>query len=396
MKEVAKLGAMMAYDTESDRIIMFGGWKWEPYHEIYQSTGVGETWSYDYETNTWTNETTEDSPPFRGAASMSYDETNDRMILFGGFNSKMYELSSTTPFYNDTWVYDYNTNTWTNMNPTVSPPPLGNHGSAFDAESNKTIIFSGRSCRECEGSDETWVYDYKENTWTKMNPTVYPSKRLGGKMTYNSESDRIIVFGGLEYPLIRRFSDTWTYDYNTNTWTNMNSPSPPSARYSHTTDYDSESDVIILFGGYSLDSVGGSVYNDDTWAYHYQANAPSAPRNLQGLLADGEISLSWEIPSTEAGSPITGYVLYRGSDADSLAEHETIQGKESLIYVDTEISKGNTYFYAVRAKNAVGESTNSNIVSIPIPSAAPGFSLLILSISLLAYTIFWRRRKSEV
>jgi fibronectin type 3 domain-containing protein len=149
--------------------------------------------------------------------------------------------------------------------------------------------------------------------------------------------------------------------------------------------------VSILFGGRTLDSTRDSVYKDDTWAYHYQTNAPSPPRNLQGLLADGEISLSWETPSTEAGSPITNYVLYRGSDADSLAEYATVQGKETVTFVDTEVSQGNTYFYAVRAKNAIGESKNSNVVDINIPGGAPGFSILILSFSLFTYIMFKRK-----
>ncbi|MHA2108568.1 MAG: Kelch repeat-containing protein, partial [Candidatus Hodarchaeales archaeon] len=328
MKNVARLGSSMAYDSESDRIIVFGGWKWEPYHSVYQNTSVGETWSYDYETNTWTNMTTETSPPFRGACSLSYDEANDRMIMFGGFNSEMYYTDTTIPFYGDTWAYDYNTNTWTNMNPAVSPPPLGNHESAYDSESNKTVIFGGRSYASCVTLDETWAYDYSENTWINMNPEVHPSGRGAQGMIYNSKIDRIVLFGG-SICLDVLYDDTWAYDYNTNMWINMNSPSPPSRRLSPTFDYDSESDVSILFGGRTLDSTRDSVYKDDTWAYHYQTNAPSPPRNLQGLLADGEISLSWETPSTEAGSPITNYVLYRGSDADSLAEYATVQGKET-------------------------------------------------------------------
>jgi hypothetical protein len=152
--------------------------------------------------------------------------------------------------------------------------------------------------------------------------------------------------------------------------------------------------VSILFGGRTLDSTRDSVYKDDTWAYHYQANAPSPPRNLQVSLANGEASLSWETPSTEAGSSITDYVLYRGSDADSLAEYVIVQGKETITFVDTEVSKGSTYFYAVRAKNAVGESKNSNVVDINIPGGAPGFSLLILSFTLIIYTGIRKRRSN--
>ncbi|MHA2109582.1 MAG: hypothetical protein ACW99R_17880, partial [Candidatus Hodarchaeales archaeon] len=70
------------------------------------------------------------------------------------------------------------------------------------------------------------------------------------------------------------------------------------------------------------------------------------------------------------------------------------QGSETLTYIDSEVSKGNTYFYAVRAKNAVGESKNSNVVDINIPGGAPGFSLLILSFTLIIYTGIRKRRSN--
>ncbi|NHJ02979.1 MAG: hypothetical protein EAX86_12660 [Candidatus Heimdallarchaeota archaeon] len=393
MKNVAKLAAAMAYDSESDRIIMFGGWKWAHGHSVYQDTGVGETWSYDYETNIWMNLTTENSPPFRGCCSLTYDEANDRMIMFGGFDSNM-NLNTDLPFYHDTWAYDYNTNTWTNMSPTVNPPSLGNPGCAYDIESNKTILFGGVSCRNtyrCVDRDETWVYDYKENTWTNMNPVVHPTNRVLGMMTYNSKIDRVLFFGGLFYNGGIYLGDTWNYDYNSNIWTNMNSPNPPSRRMIHSFDYDSESDVAILFGGKTIDSIGASVLISDTWAYRYQANAPTPPTNLQAEEVNGEVNLTWTVPLTHAGSPITEYVIYRGSEADSRTLYKTVLGAETFNFHDTEVNKGGTYFYTVRAKNAVGESEDSDIVEIKIPSTAPGFSILIVSSTFLVWAIYKKK-----
>ncbi|MFW9904336.1 MAG: kelch repeat-containing protein [Candidatus Thorarchaeota archaeon] len=395
MKNAAKLAAAMAYDSESDRIIMFGGWKWAHGHSVYQETGVGETWSYDYETNTWTNLTTENSPPFRGCCSLTYDKANDRMIMFGGFDSKMNEVT-TLPFYHDTWAYDYNTNTWTNMTPTVSPPPLGNPGTTYDSKSNKTILFGGVSCRDCVDLDETWVYDYKENTWTNLNPVIHPTKRVLGMMTYNSKLDRIIFFGGLQYNGGIYHSDTWMYNYNTNTWTDMNSPAPPDRRYSHSFDYDSESDVSIIFGGRVKDNNGVSYVVADTWAYHYQANIPSSPRNLKATLINETVRLSWNCSETDAGSPITEYVIYRGNKSDSLTLYSIVLGAEVTHFQDTEVSRGATYYYAIRAKNAVGESKDSNVVSITIPSSpgVPGFSLVLTS-AIIIYLVVLRKRSNQ-
>ncbi|MFX1504772.1 MAG: kelch repeat-containing protein [Promethearchaeota archaeon] len=387
MRKIAKIMAAVAYDSESDRIIMFGGWKWAHDQIVYQSTGVGETWSYDYDSNTWENLTTENSPPFRGGCTMSYDKANDKMIMFGGINS---DMNGTIPFYQDTWVYDYNNNIWTNMSPIVSPPPLATLGSAYDSESDKMIIFGGRSCMDGVDRDETWAYDYKENTWTNMHPPVYPSKRCVCKMIYNSRIDRILLFAGVRHYDWEIYRDTWSYDYNTNTWTDMNSPSPPSDRHAFAFNYDSESDVAILFGG----SGGAGVLND-TWAYHYQANVPSKPLYLQVTEINGEANLTWSAPLTCAGSPITEYIIYRGNKSDSLTLYKTIQGKDTLEYIDADISKGGTYFYTVCAKNSIGESETSNVVSITISSpGVPGFSLVLAS-AIMIYLVVLRRKSSQ-
>ena len=166
----------------------------------------------------------------------------------------------------------------------------------------------------------------------------------------------------------------------------MNSPSPPSARYYNTFAYDSQSNVSILFGGLS----GGN--KDDTWAYQYQPNVPSEPRDLQAILKNGSVTLTWKSSKTNAGSPITSYLVYRGTTLESLVNYATIQVEDPLEFIDTEVSKGTTYYYAIRAKNAIGESKNSNSVDIKIPAPASGFTLIILSFSLIIHSVIRRKK----
>ncbi|MHA2367062.1 MAG: Kelch repeat-containing protein, partial [Candidatus Hodarchaeales archaeon] len=135
MKGHGRVLSALAYDEESDRIIMFGGT--DEYY--FTGTGPGETWSYDYNTNTWTEMTPPNSPPARAEHSMCYDSINDRIILYGGFDLIKYNKNQT--FFQDTWAYDYNTNTWTNMSPLTSPPPQSTQWSAFDSESGKVVNF---------------------------------------------------------------------------------------------------------------------------------------------------------------------------------------------------------------------------------------------------------------
>ncbi len=84
---------------------------------------------------------------------------------------------------------------------------------------------------------------------------------------------------------------------------------------------------------------------------------PSAPQNLVASSVSDGISLSWSPPTSDGGSPITSYKIYRG----------TISGTETYFtsvtdtsYTDTSVSAGTTYYYKVSAVNIAGEGPPSN------------------------------------
>ena len=99
-----------------------------------------------------------------------------------------------------------------------------------------------------------------------MSPSSAPSRRRGTNMVYDEESDLIILFGGKcdEGAIL---GDTWTFDVNSNTWTNMSPATAPEARRWQYMTYDSKSDLVILFGGFT-----GSLSLDDTWTYDVDTN----------------------------------------------------------------------------------------------------------------------------
>src|SRR5712691_8764022 len=67
------------------------------------------------------------------------------------------------------------------------------------------------------------------NIWTNMNPAIHPSNRIGHRMAYDSGSDRIVLFGGLTEVGGIRNDETWIYDFDTNTWTRTTPPATPGA-----------------------------------------------------------------------------------------------------------------------------------------------------------------------
>jgi hypothetical protein len=140
----------MTYDERSDRVIVFGG---------ADDTGaLGDTWSYDLDTDTWTRLSKGGGPEPRSYAAMAYDRRSDRAILFGGVTGPAEEPLG------DTWAFDTETGSWTELD-VEGPSPRGWHVMAADAETGTIVLFGGGPSREgC--TDETWIFDPREESWT--------------------------------------------------------------------------------------------------------------------------------------------------------------------------------------------------------------------------------------
>ncbi|MCK4949509.1 MAG: right-handed parallel beta-helix repeat-containing protein [Thermoplasmata archaeon] len=95
---------------------------------------------------------------------------------------------------------------------------------------------------------------------------------------------------------------------------------------------------------------------------------PSAPPGLEALPGHREVTLSWNPPAFDGGSPITGYAIYRGPaprEEVLLAEIGNV-----LNYTDAEVTAGRTYHYRVAARNAYGEGPKSEGVNVTAPNGS--------------------------
>src|SRR5207302_19945 len=102
------------------------------------------------------------------------------------------------------------------------------------------------------------------------------------------------------------------------------------------------------------------------------ATAPGAPRNLQATPGDGQVTLNWQAPSDDGGSPILLYTIYRGNSSGG--ESFLITVPLVTTYTDATVTNGVTYYYKVSATNAVGEGPKSNEASATpsAPATPPG------------------------
>lgn len=123
------------------------------------------------------------------------------------------------------------------------------------------------------------------------------------------------------------------------------------------------------------DSSGGiiassaeNIYGGDAFAVATSSGTPTVPQPPTNLAAtsasQSQINLSWNAPSDNGGSAITGYQIERSTDAGSTWNVLVSNtGSGSTAYSDTGLTANTSYAYRVSAINSVGTSSQSNVSS---------------------------------
>ena len=127
---------------------------------------------------------------------MAYDSVRGVTVMFGG--------ADPSGVRGDTWEWDGTT--WTQRNPTTSPPARYGHAMAFNAERGVTELFGGQTGFAFGAGvlGDTWQWD--GNDWTQV-PITGPTPRTFTKMVYDSNRHRTVLFGG--YNGSQFVGDTW-------------------------------------------------------------------------------------------------------------------------------------------------------------------------------------------
>jgi methionine-rich copper-binding protein CopC len=227
----------MAYDVQSDRIILFGG---------TQKNAVlsAETWAYDVDGDAWTNMRPAASPGARRDHSMVYDPRHDRVILYGGFMDG-------NVIKDDTWTYDFDNNTWTLVTASPKPPERYMHAAAFDSGSVRMVVFGGSSLTGGYKTwAETWTFDLENRSWKNATSGSGPSARTYHTMSYDARHDRIVLFGGNAGGNAAD-DGTWVYDNDAGGWEEKKPASRPEGRDRHSSAYDEAGNRVVVFGGYA-------------------------------------------------------------------------------------------------------------------------------------------------
>ncbi len=219
----------MVYDPLRHKALMFGGTN---FNQVFN-----DIWEYDYDQNTWIELSPANSPEPRQMHGMVYIPNQDIIMMFGG------RRNGGGASFNDSWKYSYTSNEWQEFFPSNSPPFQDHVNITYDTSSNKVILYAG----PVSGSrPKTWAYDFDSNSWTNLNPVHLPDSDHSS-LVYDPFHEKSILLGnspGSNDML------TWAFNYSENSWTNITPQSMPDVYIEHAAMvYINDHNAFIQYGG---------------------------------------------------------------------------------------------------------------------------------------------------
>lgn len=175
-----RIGHSAAYVSTSGKTVVLGGTLANPTNQLGTSS---EVWEWDG--NDWSARITQHTPLGLNGAVFAYDESRDRIVMFGLQNS-----CTAAP---DLWEWDGTT--W--LDRTVSgPPALVGEAMVYDASRGATLISGGTTpwCGPGTPVADVWAWD---GAVLRQLPEM-PAPRTDHAMCYDSDRQRIVVFGGYD------------------------------------------------------------------------------------------------------------------------------------------------------------------------------------------------------
>ena len=249
-----RLGHRMFYDPIREKVMLYGGAKWDSRYTYYN-----DLWEYDPDSGLWYEIQTSNTPPGRFNSMVTYIPERHELFMFGGYTS--------SDRVSDTWILDLETMEWTELDPVDYPSPRSDASVSYDLENDVVILFSGYRRDEVK-TQQTWVYSFKEENWVEMFPENPPLHQYGHYMVYVPETGQHLMYPG-HWSVVSGTATTshghggniWEYKYPENEWIEHSADPRPAGRYWGNVVYDPDENRIVLFGGH------GSREFDDTWSY---------------------------------------------------------------------------------------------------------------------------------
>ena len=268
----------VAFDAGRGRLVVYGG-----------SDSLKGTWEWDGAR--WTQVAdSASSPPPRGGATLGYDPSQRKLVMFGGWWS-----NPRTPEFRlfcDTWTFDGRRWDQVNDGPCITDR-VRNNSIVYDVRRRALYLLDGtpevrpdtlRPLRiwrwtghawsiadslgpRREGWDrgvydasrgvivfpvfrgpDTGVWEWDGSHWRHLTPTGGPEARQAQALEYDVRRRRVVMIGGQTYDPMKFLGDAWTWDGAR--WTELTLPGAPNERSGGNLVDDSAHGRLLYFGGY--------------------------------------------------------------------------------------------------------------------------------------------------
>ncbi len=243
----------MAYDQVNEALVIFGGEDW------YTEMAMGDTWAYNIRDGTWEQMNPTIAPPGRHGHEMVYDPARELFVMFGGDDGKNY--------LGDTWTYDLQTNTWEEVTPEFGPRGRVEFSMVYDTINEKILLFGGETATNTVLMNDTWVFDTERSIWTSIHTNGAPSARKFHAAAFDEDEGVMVMFSG-SGPGSGNNDDTWEYDPASETWTNITSASDPTPADQAAMSYIGNGQILLFGGSVS----GTPAASDQCWRYNASAD----------------------------------------------------------------------------------------------------------------------------
>ncbi|MEW5760666.1 MAG: kelch repeat-containing protein, partial [Candidatus Thermoplasmatota archaeon] len=140
-KPSARSAHAMATIYNDDKIVLFGGYD--------GSACRGGTWVYDLSDDQWEEKSPSNEPSPRRKHAMATIYNDDKVVLFGGKGSVSHN--------DDTWIYDLNNNQWYKKFSSNKPSARSAHAIGGIYNNDRVVLFGGYDSSAYK--HDTWVYD---------------------------------------------------------------------------------------------------------------------------------------------------------------------------------------------------------------------------------------------
>lgn len=288
-----------AYDEINDRLILFGGLEADNTHladvwVLANASGAAGA-------PTWIHLSPTGTPPSpRFAAGIIYDSTANRLLVHGGCPGNCGSESGVGTWILTNANGLGGTPEWISL---PAGSVRAGQAVGYDPVSNRKIEFSGLNGGPGSDTNDVWVFTdangIGDPAWLALSPLgdLPPPRGEFASGAYDPIANRFIVFGGLT-TLNGQFNDVWVLSNadgvgGTPQWTQLfPTGDAPTPRGDQAEIYDANSNRLIVFGGLDTSPFPAQPYFafNETWVLTY-ANGNGGASEWIKLTTPGEIPL---------------------------------------------------------------------------------------------------------